>query len=224
MFDQATRAILEWVSAACPQWAVEAGIPVAPADPPTIRVTLLDILPAMDRAQGALARSHLRARYMVTAVASDPLVAHEGLGRVAAEAAHREATELQLHASDPALWAAFGVPPQPALYLQVSVVLPKDDDPAQPVTQPIDVQMVPLTALSGRLVGPTGKGISGAQVRLDGQDTRTKTDARGAFTLDGVPARGGSAVLVISSGSGQMRADVVLSDDPVLITYQPEGV
>jgi hypothetical protein len=61
-------------------------------------------------------------------------------------------------------------------------------------------------------------------VSLSGKTAFVRTDARGAFTLTGLPTDPPEVDLLIRSGSSRMQARVALADDPVLVTYQPEGV
>jgi hypothetical protein len=94
---------------------------------------------------------------------------------------------------------------------------------------PLTVELRP-NVLRGTVSGPDGTAIRGARVFVEGGETVARSDARGRFTLAGVPE--GGAVIVKMPGfrlaeipiDSELTKDVVLEPFEVRALYAPSAV
>lgn len=116
-------------------------------------------------------------------------------------------------------WRALGAVPQAALLIDVpALVLPATDTPPPGrVLSPLRLDTVSLRPLRGQVVGEQGVPLAGVRVEATGTGRAAYTDARGGFTLSGLPDRE-LARLVLFLRDRQLTVDVdPTSTEPVLI-------
>ncbi|MGC4892512.1 carboxypeptidase-like regulatory domain-containing protein [Micromonospora sp. DT31] len=164
-------------------------VPVGPPrDDPDGGLTVWPLGLRSDRqtATGGAAREPYRfmVRMLVTGGGPAALAA---LDRVLAAATTGGWPELTLDAGDPALWRALGVPPRPALLLDVPARVDRPTPTAPPVRQPLRLRQLDMRTLHGRVVGPQDQPLAAVRVELVGTAQSTVTDAAGRFRLVGVP-------------------------------------
>jgi hypothetical protein len=158
----------------------------------------------------------LRARYLV-AVDGPAEAAVELLDRLLAAVAADDRYPVLFEALAPAMWAALGTFPRPALVFELPVLVARERVAVPRVRQALRLEVAPLRTLQGRVLGPGGIPLSGVKVTAAGTATSAYTDVRGGFALPGVP--GGVPALLWLSGRGlHLQAQVEPANaDPVLI-------
>ncbi|MFI6131655.1 carboxypeptidase-like regulatory domain-containing protein [Micromonospora sp. NPDC051141] len=165
-------------------------VPVGPPrDDPAGGLTVwpLELRPARQTAAGGAAREPYRFVVRLLVSGGGP-AAVPALDRVLAAATDGGGrAELVLAAGDPALWRAFGVPPRPALLLDVPARIDRAAPTAPPVRQPLRLRQLGMRTLDGRVVGPQDQPLAAMRVELVGAAQATETDAAGRFRLVGVP-------------------------------------
>jgi hypothetical protein len=116
-------------------------------------------------------------------------------------------------------WRALGAVPQAALLIDVPAQLkPAADTPAPTrVLSSLRLDTVSLRPLHGQVVGDQGVPLAGVRIEATGTGRAAYTDARGGFTLAGLPDRE-LARLVLFLRDRQLTVDVdPTSTEPVLI-------
>lgn len=182
--EAATAELAAWLAGAAGE-----DVPVGPPvdGGPTAGLTLwpLALRPARQtRGTGAREPYRFTVRYLVSAAGPAALAR---LDRVLAAAAAEGEPELVLEAGDPALWRAFGVPPRPALLIDVPAQVARPLPAAPPVLRPLRLRQLAMRDLDGRVVGPEEQPLAAMRVELVGTPYATHTDAAGRFRIAGVP-------------------------------------
>jgi hypothetical protein len=117
-------------------------------------------------------------------------------------------------------WSAFGIPPQPSFILRVPLPRewPREEVPL--VSQDAIPEAVPMTVLYGLVLGPRKIPLARARVELPNLYRSTYTDAKGRFSLLGVPAAPKSKTLLIRA-RGQEQVTTVAAtgtlEQPIVI-------
>jgi hypothetical protein len=182
--EAATAELAAWLTGA-------AGEPVPvgpPRDDPAGGLTVwpLELRPARQTRGSSGAREPYRFVVRLLVCGGGP-AALPRLDRVLAAAATAGEPELVLDAGDPALWRAFGVPPRPALLVDVPAQVARPVPAAPPVLRPLRLRQLELRTLDGQVVGPERQPLAAMRIELVGGDHATHTDATGRFRLVGVP-------------------------------------
>ncbi|MFF5174631.1 carboxypeptidase-like regulatory domain-containing protein [Micromonospora sp. NPDC000089] len=220
--EAATAELAAWLAD-----AAGADVPVGPPvdGGPDAGLTLwpLALRPARQtRGTGAPEPYRLTVRYLVSAGSPAALA---GLDRVLAAAAAAGEPELVLEAGDPALWRAFGVPPRPAVLVDVPAQLTRAVPPAPPVLHPLRLRQLAMRDLTGRVVGPQEQPLAAMRVELVGTPYATETDPAGRFRLSGVPhdpERPDVLVRLRLVGRGRtLTAEVDPADADLVIVCEP---
>ncbi|MCI4065780.1 carboxypeptidase-like regulatory domain-containing protein [Micromonospora sp. R77] len=221
--EAATADLAAWLTGA-------AGEPVPvgpPRDDPDGGLTVwpLELRPARQTRGSGGAREPYRFVLRLLVCGTGP-AALPRLDRVLAAAATAGEPELVLDAGDPALWRAFGVPPRPALLVDVPAQIARPAPAAPPVLQPLRLRQLELRTLDGRVVGPQQQPLAAMRVELVGTGTATHTDSAGRFRLVGVPhdpAAPGRPLHLRLVGRGRTHlAELDPADpDPVIVCAPP---
>ncbi|MDQ3898864.1 MAG: hypothetical protein M3326_16750 [Actinomycetota bacterium] len=140
---------------------------------------------------------HLILRYLVTTWAETPEAAHTLLETVLFAALDRTDLEVDVAPLDAQAWQALGARPQPSFFLCVPVRRPRPEPTAKPVRHPLSARSVDIGRLHGVVLGNGDVPVAGARVTMRRFDRSAETDARGRFSLVGVPpdARGDDFVV-----------------------------
>ncbi|HET6211412.1 MAG TPA: carboxypeptidase-like regulatory domain-containing protein [Micromonosporaceae bacterium] len=157
----------------------------------------------------------LRARYLVAA--DGPAQAAAGLLDLVLQAAARDDAYHVVFEPVPAeVWLAASMAPRAALQFDVPIQVHRVTPDAPRVRAPIQVDMAPLRALQGSVLGPGGVPLADISVTVEGGPAATRTDDKGNFVLAGVPA---TATTLVLSGKGlRLRAEVPEAPgEPVVI-------
>ena len=123
-------------------------------------------------------------RYLLTASGPQAL---RLLDKVLTAAANAGEPQFSLDAGDPALWLALGVMPRPAVLIEAPVQIRPPHKHIPPVTQPLQIKILPRVTLTGRVVGPGDIPLAAMRIEVLGTPLTTDTDAQGRFTVAGVP-------------------------------------
>jgi hypothetical protein len=115
-------------------------------------------------------------------------------------------------------WRALGAVPRAALLVDVPAQVQPAELPAPArVLSPLRLVTVSLRPLHGQVVGEQGVPLAGVRIEATGTGRAAYTDARGGFTLAGLPDRE-PARLVLFLRDRQLTVDVdPASTEPVLI-------
>ncbi|NUO61663.1 MAG: carboxypeptidase regulatory-like domain-containing protein [Hamadaea sp.] len=187
------------------------GDPHGGPHPPTggVTVYLLEVRPARQtRGTGPREPYRFTVRFLVTG----PVRA---LDSVLTAAVHAGEPEILLTAGDPALWQALGVPPRPALIVDLPAVVGYAEQPAPPVLHKLKIEHVARRTLAGTVVGPGDVPLPAVRVEVLGTTLTTTTDARGRFTVAGVPDTGEVRLRLV--GRGRTFVAAVDPGEPDLI-------
>ncbi|GAB3842954.1 hypothetical protein GCM10029963_16840 [Micromonospora andamanensis] len=217
----ATEALATWLAGAVGD-AVPVGPPRPDADPGRLVLWPLEIRPARQtRGSGGPEPYRLTVRYLLAAGGPESLAA---LDRVLVAAAGAAGHTLVLEAGDPALWAAFGAPPRPALLIDVPVQVTHPTQPAAPVLRPLRLRQLEMLTFDGRVVGPAEQPLAAMRVEVVGQPYATHTDPAGRFRVVGVPhdPERPAPVRLRLTGRGQvLTAEVDPTEADIVIVCTP---
>jgi hypothetical protein len=140
--------------------------------------------------------SQLVLRYLVTSWAEQRELAESLLCGLALHLLGRGASgpdgrsEIIVEATPPPLelLSVLGLPPRPALVLDLPLVHVEVAAPARRVAQPPIVRSEAAATLWGVLLGPDALPVAAAQVELQAFGRSAETDPAGQFRITGVPA------------------------------------
>ena len=193
------------------------------ASAPTATADGVDVWPLDLLADGASPDGPLRLRVRHLVVPAGPLPAAVAvLDRLLAAVATDDRYRPVFEPVPAHLWTAIGIAPRAALVLDVPVQVPRPAAAIPRVRGELSVNVVPVRAIRGRVVGPGAVPLPGITVTGAGRTART--DPRGEFTLPGLP--GERTVPLHLSGRGlHLRAEVAAhTAEPVVIHCDIEEV
>ncbi|WP_431729326.1 carboxypeptidase-like regulatory domain-containing protein [Verrucosispora sp. TAA-831] len=219
--ETATAELADWLAGAAGD-----AVPVGPpgSGPAAGGLTLwpLELRPARQtRGSGGPEPYRLVARYLLAVDGPEALAK---LDRVLVAATGQSGHTLVLEAGDPALWVALGVPPRPALLIDVPVQVTHPHEPAPPVLRPLRLRQLEMLTFDGRVVGPADQPLAAMRVEVVGQPYATRTDPAGRFRVVGVPhdPQQPGTVRLRLTGRGQvLTAEVDPTDPDIVIVCSP---
>lgn len=193
--EAATGDLLLWVSETAGQ-QVRLG---TPGDDGALSLWPLELRPQRQIRSAAAAREPFRftVRHLLAAGGAGSL---PQLDRILAAAVAAGEPDVLLEAGDPQLWRAFGVPPRPALLLDVPAQIAFAVPSAPPVRHPLRIQHVARRTLAGQVVGPGDVPLAAMRVEVAGTSHTTHTDAQGRFSVPGVPDTGEARLRLVGRG------------------------
>ena len=127
-------------------------------------------------------------RYLVTTWSEDIGEAHRLLGQLVFAAMDYHEFEVDLAPVPIEVWTAFGVAPRPAFQLRVPLRRERSVPPTRRVRKPLHVDVTPVTTFHGVVLGPEDVPVARARVEIPALETATRTDLRGVFAFEAVPA------------------------------------
>jgi hypothetical protein len=205
MIDQVDAELADWAKRAGGVDEVQLGPPSDPASGPAVGLYLLDIRDRPQAAGSGLPPIQVSLRYLVTSWASDPVAAHNVLGKLLFAALADPAMEVDLAPLEAATWAALNCAPRPSFWLQVPLRQARPTTPVPVVRSPMLVQLSPFSTLFGQVVGPADVPVTGARVALPDLEVVQETDRSGRFQFDMVPMEADGLELVVSARGQQMK-------------------
>jgi hypothetical protein len=158
--------------------------------------------------------------YLVTPWAEDVEQAHHLLGELVLAALDSAELTVELEPLSEATWSAFGVPPQPSFLLRMPLRRERPQPDLSVVREPLVIRASPITSLSGVLLGPGDVPLSGAQVEMPHLRRTVRSDVRGRFHFETIPAESLGSTLSIKVKGREFRVDLqrLRSDgEPVVI-------
>ncbi|MEH1055585.1 carboxypeptidase-like regulatory domain-containing protein [Micromonospora sp. CPCC 206171] len=223
------RGPVEAATADLAAWLATAAGEVVPVGPPAdgepadgLTVWPLELRPGRQtRGTGNREPYRFTVRYLLSAAGPAAL---PRLDRVLAAAVVDGEPEVLLEAGDPELWRAFGVPPRPALLIDVPAQVARPLPAAPPVLHPLRLRQLPMRTLDGRVVGPQEQPLAAMRVELVGTAQATQTDPAGRFRLTGVPddpEQPGPVRLRLVGRGHTLTADVDPADTDLVIVCEP---
>ena len=222
LIDAIDRRLKDWVGSVIEESSVSFHAPGVDQARASVGLYLLELRENKPPSGARRAPLQFSVRYLVTAPAAEPERAHEVLGRLVFAAMEEPEFSVGFEAIPPALWSAFGVPPQPAFFLDI----PVRKERAEPVTglvrQPLIVHTSPLASFQGVVVGPGEIPLPNARVEIPSLRLVTTTDRKGAFHFTTLPS--GRSVNLLIHARGKKFAltaaqDCVGSDRPFVIQF-----
>lgn len=186
MIDQVDLALREWLETTSDGVAVTLAPPADVAAEPCVNLYLMEI-----RAGGAVSHTAgfpltLVLRYLVTVGGGDSLAAHRLLGVLLFAALDHPDFEVDVTAVPVDLWRGLKIAPRPAFVVAAPLVDSRVREPIPVVGAPPRLDVAPMTALAGSVLGPEDRPVAGARVEIPGLSA-TRTDARGRFRFAAVP-------------------------------------
>ncbi|WBB52623.1 carboxypeptidase regulatory-like domain-containing protein [Verrucosispora sp. WMMD573] len=218
----ATAELVAWLAGVVGD-TVPVGPPAPDADPSRLTLWPLDVRPARQTRGSGNGPEPYRftVRYLLAAGGPEALTA---LDRALVSATRADGRTLVLEAGDPALWAAFGAPPRPALLIDVPVQIAHPTRPATPVLRPLRLRQLEMLTFDGRVVGPAEQPLAAMRVEVVGQPYATRTDPAGRFRVVGVPHDPDrpTPVRLRLTGRGQvLTAEVDPTEPDIVIVCTP---
>ncbi|MFI7553011.1 carboxypeptidase regulatory-like domain-containing protein [Micromonospora sediminimaris] len=217
----ATTELVAWLAGAVGD-TVPVGPPGPEADPSRLTLWPLDVRPARQtRGSGSGPEPYrFTVRYLLAAGGPEALTA---LDRALVAVTGTDGRTLVLEAGDPALWAAFGAPPRPALLIDVPVQVTHPTRPAAPVLRPLRLRQLEMLSFDGRVVGPAEQPLAAMRVEVVGQPYATRTDPTGRFRVVGVPHDPDrpAPVRLRLTGRGQVLTAEVDPTEPDIVIVCP---
>jgi len=218
--DQVDERLKEWV-----QKVLDIPAPslTPPSDGQEGRGVSLYLLEMVDRPPPRTDKRpplRLSLRYLVTTWAEEPEEAHRMLGELAFAAMENPELEAEVEPIPIATWAAFGVAPRPSFILQAPLRKELPERPTKYVLEPIVVKRVAITALRGVVLGPDDIPIGRALVEIPTLRLSARTNAKGQFTLSGVPSEPPVKELHIRAKGQEFDAALehpIEEDEPIVV-------
>lgn len=222
MIDQADRRLLDWVKSVLPTTDVTLQPPGNPSSSPCINLYLLDLLQSPPSRSNRRPPLQVVLRYLVTSHAQDAEAAHKQLGDLLFAGMEHAEYEVDLEPLPPAVWASFGIAPQPAFMLKVLLQRERPEPEVKYVTSPLVLTGAPITTVYGIVLGPGDVPIMGAHVEYPTLNRSVYTDAHGRFRLPGVPGTSVPKELRVTAKGYEQRVtanQATSESDPVVIRY-----
>lgn len=220
MIDDVDQFLARWSETVIPGTPVSLIPPGRIEDRPCVGIYLIDLLHAPARHDSRAVPLQLTLRYLVTAWHEDPQAAHGLLGRLLSAASESDEFDIELQPLSPEAWKAFGVPPQPAFLLRVPLRIQRPEPRAHPVHERVEIIHRSLGSLTGFLLGPDDVPIPNARIELMGCDAKARSDNKGRFRFDAIPATPQTRRLRIFAKGRTLMARTNLQQDeskPVII-------
>jgi hypothetical protein len=205
--ETADSVLLALASSAAPGVRVSLGPPPSDSiEAAGVSIYLLSFVArrATHAANGTMTEYGLR--YVVTASAPDPGVAHRLLVALLLDATERPDMEVDVEPPPLDLWAGFGVAPQPCFSIEVPLRHQRVRVPAPLVRQPLVVRTTGVRSVRGVLLANDDQPVAGAEVALAGARHAVATDHRGHFQLEGAVAADGPPTLQVTARGRQLLA------------------
>lgn len=204
MIDRADRFVVNWAKGVLGGVRVSVDIPVSPPDESEVSLYLLELVHAPPARTVDRPPLQIALRYLVTSWAKNAEEAHRNLGKLLFAALGNEVSEsgqteegrltftvaMEVEPIPANLWAAFGVPPQPAFILRCLLSLERKRAAIAYVRWPARVETSGQRAVRGKVVTAVGEEelpLVGARVAVPKLKLLTRTDAMGVFCFPGVP-------------------------------------
>lgn len=165
---------------------------------PAINIYLMDLLPASRSTQGRRMPLQVNLRYLVSVADATIAQAHEALGQLVFAAMENDRFEVELGPVPAQLWRSFNVPPRPAFWLRVPMIMQRPEPVIGLITQPVRVGVEHARALRGVVTNQNAKLLPGVLVELPELQVSTRTDRRGRFEFGALPAEPVSKALRLS--------------------------
>jgi hypothetical protein len=197
-------------------------LPPRPSNDETlVSLHLCDLLRAETQPTPKAQYLKMTAKYLVTVHSDDPIEAHRLLGTILLATSQVPDYEAEIDAVPPAVWQAYGVPPQAGFYIKAPVIAPKTIDPSPRVTQPPEAVVVAMAVLRGRIIGPDGLGIARAKVSIKKLRRSTFADHKGDFVVEGIAAGERPYLLEIAARGIKQSEEIIVSNTPITIEFNP---
>lgn len=224
MIDALDKQLREWIGSVAKGAGVDLGAPPASVKDTAVSCYLLDVQNAVPGNGGTQRAFELAARYLVTVAGPDAEAVHRVLGNLIVAAVARSDWQVELREHEPALWAAFGVAPRPALILRCPLLVERPQRVAR-VRHAAEVRLAPVVVLGGVVLTPEDVPIPRARVEIAGTQAVTFTDDDGHFQLSALPPRDKrdmTALTVTAKGMQVLVANATRAAQPLVIRLDPK--
>ncbi|MCP5117259.1 MAG: carboxypeptidase regulatory-like domain-containing protein [bacterium] len=222
MIDETDQRLSDWVNSVLADVKVSLASPETQPKGKVVSLYLLDLAPVPSARGGRkIPPLQIALRYLVTAWADKPAVAHRLLGDLAFAAMEEEGFEVASEAPPVEVWQSLGLPPRPSFILKTIVrkARPQPEEPYVRVEPTVD--STPAVPLFGVVTGPGDVPLMGARVEHPTLNLNTRTDSKGRFRFTTVPAAPPSLLKVTAKGKEQsVTADPrSLAGEPLVIHF-----
>lgn len=161
--------------------------PLPDDEGPAVVAWLFAIRPAPAHPEEGRTAYRATCRFLITAVSTDVRLCHEWVGGLLTAAMVHPSFEVEPGEPPAELWRSAALAPRPAFVLRDEAVA-RVDHPTAPLARTVVTVRAALAAMSGRVLGPAGTPLAGAEVRSLATGVRARTDREGRFALASVPA------------------------------------
>lgn len=203
MLREADQALVEWVASVAGETPLHRRPPSAPDDDgPCVLLRLMDIRHAGEQVDRQTNRRKIDfvLSYLLTVICGAEEARLPILEALLVAVLDHPSFQLLPEPPPESFWRSLEFPPHPALRLAVPVQCERMLRPAPLVRERITVNQQRLAKLRGMVVHASGRPVSGVSVRYGRDGGPARTDGRGEFALDGVPADYDPQALAIDSG------------------------
>lgn len=202
-------------------------LPPADAEEEGIGLYLLSFAPMSTPRTAERPPVQFMLRYLITSWSKDAPRAHALIGQIivaAFDAAQQPETagyQADLSPLSADWWLALGIAPRPAFILNVPYSVERETPTAPRVRRPLVVQGGNAAQVRGRLLAPDAQPIAGARIDVPSIQSYTFTDHTGAFQLNMLPRHQSLPVRIRAKGKTLVTALNTLSDQPIVLTWDP---
>ncbi|MCW5981086.1 MAG: hypothetical protein KIT09_23590 [Bryobacteraceae bacterium] len=207
MILEADNRVRDWAGSVLGEAIVTLGPPPKQPEGRGVYLYLSEIRVEPTQRNAWQSRLQARLRYIITAWDEKPEEAHRLLGTLLEAAIDHPDFLLDSDLPGPEFWRALGAPPQPCLCLLYRAT---KETPRQPLkfVRKVVLDMTPAGSLHGVVIGPEDLALAEALVELPSLGLSTKTDHRGRFRFNAVPAGPPPRALRIRAKGREVNVDL----------------
>ena len=224
MADPVDRRITDWATSVHPGLTCSLAAPAAQSTGRGVSLYLMDVLHAPTHVTAKPSPLQLMLRYLVTAWAESAEDAHQLLADLAFSASAIPEFQVETDPLNPAVWAAFGIPPVPCFVMRVPLRQPRKDVPQKLVRQKLHISTTTLVHFHGVVLGPDDTPLPDSRVDIPAMALSASVDYRGRFLFSAVPSEGAKTLRVRAKGRElNIRCEGSFPDenDPFVIHFTP---
>ena len=222
MIETIDQQLKDWVNSTTAGTDVHLNMPPAEVDRPTVFLHLYEIDQAIPSRRDGPKPIELVLNYLVTTRAAEVSEAHKLFSEVLFAALESPELEVDVKPLPLSAWHAFGLAPQPAFKVSVTLVRERPTTDAL-ITEPVQAELTELRRIEGVVLSTSGIPISQARIEVPGTKVSTYTDRGGRFSLRTVPAlTDKKALKIVARGLEQVVSKPLRAGEPLVIRFQPQ--
>ena len=181
----------------------------APADDTKgrgVSLYLLDLVPSPQARNSRRPPLEISLRYLVSAFAEDPAGVNSVITSVMLAVMDNPDYQVEPDPVPVDLWIALKARPRPAFLLRTPLRQERPEQEAPLVRKPLVVKTAALVTVEGSVLGPEDIPLMGAVVEAPQVGRTARTDYKGRFKLDGMPAGFDQTTLIVTAKGRRARS------------------